>query len=78
MLRTFAVLVLFWRPSAAHADVIESWLTIADRGPDGRPLPPPLQGQNERVAPPIAALTMFEAVNANDRQVPKLSWLTRR
>lgn len=68
MLRVLAVLLFLLHPSLAHADVIESWLAIADRGPDGRPLPPPQQGQNERTAPPIAALAMFEAVNAIDRR----------
>ncbi len=66
MLRFFVVFLFLLMPATAHADVIESWLAIADRGPDGRPLPPPLQGQNERTAPPVAALAMFEAVNAID------------
>lgn len=63
-----AILIVFAGAAPAHADVIESWIAIADRGPDGRPLPPPLQGQNERAAPPIVALAMFEAVNAIDRR----------
>lgn len=68
ILRYLAVMLILLLPSPARADVIESWLAIADRGPDGRPLPPPLQGQNERTAPPIVALAMFEAVNAIDRR----------
>ena len=68
MMRLLAVVLMLVLPSPAIADVIESWLAIADRGPDGRPLPPPLQGQNERTAPPIVALAMFEALNSLDRR----------
>jgi hypothetical protein len=64
--RLLASLLLICLPSAAFADVIEDWIGIADRGPDGRPLAPPLQGQNERTASPAVALAMFEAVNAVD------------
>lgn len=63
-----ALLLLVVLAAPARADVIESWIAIADRGPDARPLPPPLQGQNERTAPPLVALAMFEAVNAIDRR----------
>jgi hypothetical protein len=55
-------------PLPARADIIEDWIAIADRGPDGRPLPPPLQGQNERTAPPLVALAMFEAANMIERR----------
>jgi hypothetical protein len=68
MLRLLVAFLLVLGVAPARADVIESWIAIADRGPDGRPLPPPLQGQNERTAPPIVALAMFEAVNAIDRR----------
>lgn len=67
MLRLLALVLLFL-PLPARADVIDSWIAIADRGPDRRPLPPPLQGRAERTAPPIVALAMFEAVNAIDRR----------
>jgi hypothetical protein len=64
-----ALLVLLAAPAPpARADVIDSWIAVADRGPDGRPLPPPQQGQAERTAPPVVALAMFEAVNAIDRR----------
>ncbi|MGK2910572.1 MAG: hypothetical protein ACSLE1_12345 [Sphingobium sp.] len=67
IMRVFsALLLLFALAGSARADVIESWIAIADRGPDGRPVPPPLQGQNERTTPPLVALAMFEAVNAID------------
>lgn len=62
------ILIIFAGVAPTRANVIESWIAIADRGPDGRPLPPPQQGQNERTAPPIVALAMFEAVNAIDRR----------
>lgn len=65
-LRHLVTAMLLFLPSVACADVLEDWLSIADRGPDGRPLPPPLQGQNERTAPPAVALAMFEAVNMID------------
>ena len=64
--RLLASLLLICLPNAAFADVIEDWIGIADRGPDGRPLAPPLQGQNERTASPAVALAIFEAVNALD------------
>lgn len=66
MLVRLLLLILLVAPALARADVLEDWLAIADRGPDGRPLPPPLQGQKERTAPPIVALAMFEAANAID------------
>ena len=68
VVRTLIAVLLIITPAASNADVLEDWLAIADRGPDGRPLPPPLQGQNERTAPPIVALAMFEAANAIDRR----------
>lgn len=64
MLRFLAVVVLLLAPAPGRADVLQDWLAIADAGPDGRPLPPPLQGRLERSAPPLVALAMFEAVNA--------------
>ena len=66
--RMLVAVLLIITPTASKADVVEDWLAIADRGPDGRPLPPPLQGQNERTAPPLVALAMFEAANAIDRR----------
>lgn len=66
MLRFAALFLTFCTPGAATADTIEDWIAIADRGPDGRPLPPPLQGQSDRTASPLVALAMFEAVNALD------------
>lgn len=68
ILRILSALLLVSLAPPARADVIESWIAIADRGPDGHPVPPPLQGQNERTAPPLVALAMFEAVNAIDRR----------
>ena len=65
-IRLLCLLMLLSVPQSAKADVLEDWLGVADRGPDGRPLPPPLQGQNERTASPLVALAMFEAANAVD------------
>lgn len=67
LVRVLVATLLIITSSTSKADVLEDWLAIADRGPDGRPLPAPLQGQNERTAPPIVALAMFEAANAVDR-----------
>jgi hypothetical protein len=66
IMRLLCLLMVLSVPQSAAADVLEDWLGIADRGPDGRPLPPPLQGQNERTASPLVALAMFEAANAID------------
>ncbi|MEJ6788081.1 vanadium-dependent haloperoxidase [Brevundimonas sp. BR2-1] len=60
------LLLVCTSPSRAHADVLEDWLRVADRGPNGAPLPPPLQGRLERTAPPLVSLAMFEATNAVD------------
>ena len=64
--RIMGLLLLVCIPASAQADVVDDWIGIADRGPDGRPLPPPLQGRDERTAPPLVALAMFEAANSAD------------
>jgi hypothetical protein len=64
----FAMALVCFAPSTAGADVIEDWIRVADRGPNGAPLPPPLQGRLERTAPPLVSLAMFEATNAIDRR----------
>lgn len=66
LVRLFAMLLLICVPATAHAEVVEDWIGISDKGPDGKPLPPPQQGQVERTAPPLVALAMFEAANAID------------
>lgn len=63
-----AAVLLLCMTAPAKADVLEDWLKIADRGPTGAPVPPPLQGRLERMAPPLVALAMFEATNSADRR----------
>lgn len=68
LFRSLIAVFLLIVPVSASADVVEDWILIADRGPEGRPLPPPLQGRSERMAPPLVALAMFEAANSVDHR----------
>lgn len=51
-----------------RADVVCDWIDIAGASSDGRPVPPPLQDQVSRTAPPLVALAMFEITNSIDHR----------